>query len=627
MSLQWKVWLCTFVACGLETSGVHAQILTAEDLAQAGVTRLSDILELADDWVGSSTEGYHWAMVPLGTSWEASPDWDLYIDGQPLGIQALNHQSLNILPIAISEICAVHLHSTPTLINGTIASGGAIDLIRCTPAEGISLKGLLSAGNETGDPGPYKHTAIGGTNVDRTGPTVHGSVALASKTWFIRGTAGVDEHHSTNPRIRPRVLQLHQGEKDARILQRFLGLESELFGHRLSGGISQVDDLAFLPIMGREIPLNQEVIVASAIFSHERFGYSVAGSSITFSPREDSGLPSIDLAQRQIMVRAYGISPVFGRSQLEYGVSATGSEARFGLDQMNTHLGSFRLYALVRPDLLYDLRMSTVAALTRDDGVIGYEFFTHTSHAKTGLGLRLMVRDRSIASRVNLSSWTEKGNHLRGVDIRPLSSGSSQRESIYSADLTWSRGTRVKFALSGGVRNMTHTIRPFTEFTLDSTRISLQPVTNMVLTRGTIARTSLKVTHHLSEQFTFSIHGTYAYPWSTMHAFRSAWHHRMLMGFRGEFQPNDRFSLNLRLRYTGSSVWHEYEQASRENPEFYAMQLPSAVHLHLTIQKRFWKDHLRLSATMRNLLDHPHLTHPAGAKTRALFQVAVQYAL
>ncbi len=627
MRIQWKVWLCILAACGLGTISARAQILTTEDLVRAGITRLSDILELADDWVGSSTEGYHWAMAPLGTSWEASPDWSLYIDGQPVNIQVLNHQSLNVLPLAISEICEVHLHSTPTLINGTIASGGAIDLIRCTPTKGISLKGMFSAGNETGDPGPYKYTAIGGTNVDRTGPTVHGSAAVASQKWYLRVTAGTDEHHSTNPRIRPRVLQLYQGEKDARILQRFLGVESELLNHRLSAGISQVDDLVFLPIMGREIPLKQEVIVASATFSHGRFGYSVSGSSIAFSPREDSDPPSIDLAQRQIMVRAYGISSVFGKSQLEYGISATGSEAHFGLGQMGTRLGSFKLYTVIQPDLLFDLRMNAMAALTRDDGVIGYEIFAHTSHTKTGLDLRLMLRDRSVASQMNFRSWTERGNRLPGVEIRSLSSESSQRESIYSADLAWSTGTRVKFALSVGLRSLNHAIRPFTESTLDSTRISLRAVTNMVSTRGNIARTSLEVTHYLSEQFTLSVHSTYAYPWSTMHAFRSAWYHRMLLGFRGEFQPNDRFSLDLRLRYTGSSVWHEYEEASRDTPEFYAMHLPGAVHLHLTIQKRFWKDHLRMSATMRNILDHPHLTHPAGAKTRALFQVAVQYAL
>ncbi len=104
-------------------------------------------------------------------------------------------------------------------------------------------------------------------------------------------------------------------------------------------------------------------------------------------------------------------------------------------------------------------------------------------------------------------------------------------------------------------------------------------------------------------------------------------YHRVQIGGQENYHPNDRFSLNMRLRYVGATTWPEFEDAAAGNPDFYAMRLPGTVYLHLTVQKRFWGERLRLSATMRNVLDHPHLAHPAGARTHALFQIAMRFAI
>ena len=82
----------------------------------------------------------------------------------------------------------------------------------------------------------------------------------------------------------------------------------------------------------------------------------------------------------------------------------------------------------------------------------------------------------------------------------------------------------------------------------------------------------------------------------------------------------------MRLRFVGQSTWEQYREVALHNPKFYVASVPNAVYLHVTLQKRLWEDRLRISATMRNVLDHPYILHPAGARTRGLFQVAVSYA-
>ena len=627
MFFLWKACFCFFMAFGVSIFCASAQItLTADDLVRAGVTRLSDILELANDWTGISTEGYHWAIAPLGTSWEASPVWSLFIDGHPMHVQGLNQRNLNELPVTITEICEIHLHTTPVLVNGFLAHGGAIQINRCTPSARFSIEGQFSAGNETGDPGPYRYTDYGASNVDRTGPTVYGNFAAASTNWFARIAGAADEHHATDPRIRPRVLQLYQGEKDARILYRALNFDTWLLDHRITMGTSRLEDLRFLPMMGREIPLNQEILIASASFSGPRFGYSLSGNSLELLTRENPESVSVNFSQRQVYARLYANASLPGTLSFEYGVTSILSRIQYGPANLSDYLASFRVYTVLRPDLLFDIQMENMAALSLDTGIPGYEFFSHTWHEQSGLHLQLLIRNRGADSITNFTSWTRRGYRLEDAEIRVPSHELPRRESIISADLNWTTGNRLKLHLSTGWRKYTNSIRPFTEFKLDSTETHLQPATGIGSVGGQIARASLRTDIPITRKLTLKASGVYAYPWSNMHLFRDAWHHRLQMGIRGEYRPNDRFSMDMRLRYTGPATWHEFEDAAKGNPEFYIMQLPGTVHLHLTIQKRFWKNHLRMNATMRNVLDHPHVSHPAGARTRAVFQLAVQYA-
>ncbi len=625
MYYWWKPCFCILFALGSGIFSTKAQVFTADDLVRAGVTRLSDILELVDDWVGSSTEGYHWTIAPLGTSWEVSPDWHLFIDDQPIHLQALNHQSLNALPLTITEICKVQLHAYPVVVHGVLASGGAIQITRCALQNGVTLAGQLSAGNETGDPGPYRYTNFAGSNVDRTGPTIHSNLAASSNDWLIRLTGSIDEHHATDPRIRPRVLQLYQGEKDARILHRALGLDARFLNLRVSGGISRVDDLAFLPFMGREIPLNHENSFVTTSFFFHQFRYLLSGNVIAFSTRPNPELVSVEFTKRQLRAGAYRQVSILRTSKIEYGINATVTDARSQFAQTRDQLASLRMDATLKPDLLPPFKMKTLAAFVLDDGVGGYEWFTHAVHEEIGVHVRLLIRHRAPASKSDFVYWIMRGHHPGGAEFRFQPLDLSRRETLYSADLGWTTGSRIRLQFSGGVRRFKNSLRPLTEFSLDSTRTSLQTITSIASTSGSIARTSLQVHYSLSRQFILKIHGTYAYPWSSMHTFRDAWHHRLQVGMRGEFRPNDRFSLDLRFRYVGARTWYAFERASHENPEYYTMQLPGTAHLHLTAQKRFWGNRLRVSATMRNLLDHPHISHPAGARTRASFHVNLYY--
>ena len=607
------------------TTGVCAQVLTAEDLTRAGVLRLSDILELADDWSGSSTEGYHWDIAPLGTSWEASPEWSLFIDGQLISLRALNRQSLNTLPIALSDICEIRLNATPVLIDGVLAHGGAIQITRCKPPNGLSLKGQIGAGNETGDPGPYKYTGLGGSNVDRTGPTAEGVLSVSSRNWHYRGMVAADEHHVTDPRIRPRVLQLYRGEKDARIIYRAFGFDGLSSGLTVNAATSRTEDLLFTPVMGREIPVDRETTFVTMSSARKLLGFSISAISTHLTTRENPELINTDFVQDRANARLHTTRSL-GINSIEFGAGSVFAQALFGPEEVRHTLYSFRGDATLSLGLPDRLRMRTMAAVSLDDSIWGYEVFSRTWHERIGLDLRVMLRNRAPASEMTFADWATRGLLPGNAELRFMHLDVPRRKSTYSMDITWTAGNQVKLYLSGGLRRLTNHVRPRMRTILDPTGTRLQTTTDIVTASGQIARASVRIRMLLATQFTMKLYGVYAYPWSDEDAFRSAWYHRMQIGGQGEFHPNDRFSLNMRLRYVGATTWAEFEEAAAGNPEFYTTRLLGAVYLHLTIQKRFWGERLRLSATIRNALDHPHLAHPAGARTRAVFQVAMRYA-
>ena len=625
MLFRWKVYIVSLFTFGSTIGCVSAQHLTSDDLVRAGVTRLSDLIELTDDWIGSSTEGYHWTIAPIGTSWQQSPQWNLFIDGLPIDVQAFNQKALNNLPITISEICEVHFSSIPVILHGMVVESGAIEIQRCAPESGLSLDGQVSAGNETGDPGPFKYTDSRVENVDRTGPTIQTKIGAASKHWHLQVTASADEHHATDPRIRPRVLQLYQGEKDARILSRLVNLNSQVLDHQISVAASRIEDLVFLPLMGREIPLDKTILWIGASNSQSRYGYSLLSSFHDLRTRDNQGGVIIDFFQRNIYARGYTVLSMPYASRIEFGATGMHAQIRYGTSQIRDQIESLRIYGQFHWNELNGIQSKSLGAVSLDAGSLGFEFFSHAWHARSGLRVQTLIKHRAPESKINYAGWVKRGYNVDLPVVRIPSQLLARHASLFSTDLIWTTGTHTQFRFMGGWRRYVNHITSSTESNLDSTRLGLSPVTQIISNSGHIARISFGAQMPISKKLSFRASGVYMHAWSNQSTFEHAWPHRFLIGVRGEYQPNERFSMDMRLRFMSQSTWEPYKEAALHNPEFYAASVPSAVYLHITLQKRLWDDRLRISATMRNVLDHPYILHPAGARTRALFQVAIRY--
>ena len=92
-----------------------------------------------------------WEKMIRPVSW--ADDSDFYDDSN-------NHNNVNInmLPLNITQIDSVEIISVPQIYNGIFTDYGLIHIHTKSISNGKSMTFFQSAGNETGDPGPYVYT-------------------------------------------------------------------------------------------------------------------------------------------------------------------------------------------------------------------------------------------------------------------------------------------------------------------------------------------------------------------------------------------------------------------------------------------------------------------------------------
>ncbi len=620
------------LALGLAATTAHIsagqQIVTQEELIQAGVTRLGDIFHLTYGWIASSTDGYAWDVAALGTALEQEPAWKLFVNETPVDLRMLGRANINVLPVPTTEICQVELHTLPAQIGGVIAPAGAVHIRTCTPQTRMALHSVVDAGNETGDPGPYKYIQEEDTNVDRTGPTAQGAVALGGQAGHVRFTGQLDEHHATDLLIRPRVRTLYRGEKDARIHHRALGLDGAArrgWGSAAAWvAVSRLEDLTFFSRLGLEVPASHDLILGHLSGSSRnqavRLKLSVQRSHVSTRPNPHN----VDVRWEQTAV--HGL--LRGRLGWRSALGARSSILRtWGLG-MNGHqlllLHTVFLHAAGTLGPGMDYATDVEASLTDDQ--LGWQMLGFVHHKPRALRLTLLWQWQAPAATQGYTYWASLGYRPRGLpqDEAPVLPPSL---SVQSADLVWQTGESVQLSLTGGFRR--HTNIPLTSHTLhyDSLTTGLRAAAATVTASGTVAAVGGMLTVRPTARFSVGVFARYTYPVSSYHTYRAAWHTRSLAQLRIRFMPNSRFSLYGRLRYRGPSSWPDYAWVSTEAPDRYDAVLPGAVLGDLTIQKRLWHQRLRLSASLHNLLNQSYRTHPGGSVSRLTLHLRVQIEL
>ncbi len=616
------------LALGSISDASAQQVFTQEELAQAGITRPADLFRLAFGWVASSPDGYAWDATVLGSAPEHEPLWMLFVDGVPLDLRALGRSNLNMLPVPVPEICEVAFYRQPVQIGAVLAPSGAIDVRTCTPPQGFAASAVVSAGGETGDPGPFRYVQDEAPNVDRTGPATHSAVSWGQAGGHVRLTGQVDEYHSTDPLIRPRVHTLYRGEKDARIHHRAAGLHIGSRGRRGSihgwAAFARLEDLRFSEAVGLEVPANHEVLLGHVAghLARPKVHLSLSTRRSRLVTRPNPMGISVDWDQ---VAAELAVHKTLGSA---LAIGAQSSLARTTGYGMSGHrvLWLQSGFASVNSTPHAPMQLGASLHLTLDNGRLGGQVLA-TAHSRPhGLTLTVHVARRSPAAVQGLLYWRGAGYRPGGLKQAAVP---NQPDAITtaSADLAWQGGRRMKLTLTGGLRR--HQDLPVSRFRLDYDSLTFGVSTRdaHAVVAGTAAVASGQLDIQADGRVRVGAHARYAHVLAGGDSYATAWRSRGLLQVHMLFAPNSRFSLFGKVRYQGSARWADYDLVAASAPGRYVSTIPSALYGSLTIHKRFWRQRLRVSASLHNLLNRPYRSHPGGAATGLAFDVQIQLRL
>ena len=630
-------------AFALAVMPVRAQtdafVITRAEIEQSGATRLGDLFAMIDTWSAVSVDGYSSRASAFGLAPYSSPAWTLFVDGMPVDLTSLAAKNLNTLPLHVLQIDSVSVMNRPVEIAGVFAPGGALVLHTRRPERGWTARGHVSAGNEVGDPGPFRYTDFASPNIDRIGPTYLAEVSYAKESWFVRAGLKADEHHATDEALDERVRSVYVGIKKARLFVFAPSITAGVNGrhgrHRLFAGTTRFQDLRFFEPVGIEVPTDEHFRFAGleGDFAPGRTSgvrYRLSFTSDDHDPRPNQRGFVVDWRQD----RVHGdvemrFAPGGVRAALGASLEAARVVTTDRLTRRTVALPGIFARLAVQPAPAWTQRFALhLTRAPRDavaSGRLGFESLAESvvrpapGHTVTGT-LAYVVRTPDEENSPWL--WTLRGYRFferSGADLS-LPPFLLPSRSL-SGDVAW--GWRLSSALtvdlSGAFRLFRGLTLASTDFRRDPSGPGFAPRTAVHIgvegeVFGAAARVRWRPTANLDQRFSYAFLRPVA---GANVAFWQAWasvpRHRASYTIR--YAPVPRMSLFARVRFESKTLWPGFRPAEAETGGRITSERPAYVMIDLTVQKRFWRDHLRAAFSFRNLTNGAYRPHPAGAVT------------
>ncbi|PSQ81797.1 MAG: hypothetical protein BRD40_03295 [Bacteroidetes bacterium QS_1_65_9] len=643
----------------------------AQTAARAGLTRATDLFSLFSSWNAPALDGY--TLRPEAAGMPAAPL--LVVGGQPLEGGPFGRPPLPILPVHLKQLRSLSASSAPQLAAGRLAADGAVRLRTRRVPRGLSARGAFSAGNEVGDPGPYRSTRLSKTNVDRIGPQYFGETGFGTNRLRAQLSALTVRHYTTDPRIRSRTNRFRNssiGPPLQELIAPRLMVEARpgaRYGrHRFHTQYARLRALSYFPTLGSEVPAQRRHLQAGLAgtlpffldddapgrsryrLSYTRNTLASEPSRLRILPALDSSALTFDWAARRLSGNVDAPVRTFraGGHQklgLRLGLSADYTRAVRPSSLTDPSLLTTRAYARLtrrtrdstdpsgRAAALRLLRPALTVAASQTDGQLGVGALlsgTLRINARQQLGAHFAYARRPYAAGGPFWYWQKRGLHgPQASDDRVTVPSSFPASRRLTADLRIQNDFKTggHVATEFGVRHLWGLTLPYARFAYDTTGRGGGLTPDPLHLRTGAAGQTFRVAFEGERAFPEGLNHQLRYDFFAHHVLRTGERRaafeqrfqrtpRHRLRYTAQLSAGERFSLEGRFTLRSPERWPAYRRAARAAGSPYRRRLPTYALLDLTAAKRFWRDHLRLRLALRNAFDAPRRTHPAGPARR-----------
>jgi|GEM_PF-919421 len=230
--------MTAFPATGQESPAEQASwtpwAMNASEIQSTGAVRLSELFRMMPAVETWSPDRYTQRFLGTGIGGMHPAGPAVYLDGVALPALFLDRVLTESLPVSPGDLEAVAwLPGVHVMPGGRLSEGRM--MLRTPMLRGWEASGAMAVINETGDPGPAKHTDARLENVDRSGPASWLRAGWGNGRWMVQAGLQTDLHHLTDDRISGRVRRTYAEIAQPVVTQFSPFVRIRYEGHRWQG--------------------------------------------------------------------------------------------------------------------------------------------------------------------------------------------------------------------------------------------------------------------------------------------------------------------------------------------------------------------------------------------------------
>lgn len=193
----------------LTTSG-QTQIISQSQIESSGYSQLSDLFQLLEGWTFSTYTGNKWVLQGNGSGQYTTQNWQLLVDGVRIDLMNFDAKNINSLGFTVQDIDRIEVINAQGLYFGEFNDKGTIHFITKKVVDGLSVRMMISNGNEIGDP----HLNVVNNpllNVHELGTTIGNYVGFRKSKWQIESSQnfGIYFYRDTSQYMRRNVAAIY----------------------------------------------------------------------------------------------------------------------------------------------------------------------------------------------------------------------------------------------------------------------------------------------------------------------------------------------------------------------------------------------------------------------------------
>ncbi len=616
--------------------------MSGSEIQTTGAVRLSELFRMMPSIETWGSDRYTLRLLGMGLDGQHGAQPVMVLDGVELPAFFLDRVLTEALPVAPGDLDGLVYQSELEMSDAGRLSAGKLRL--STPMiTGWQASGAIAVINETGDPGPAKHSDARRDNVDRSGPATWLRLGWGDGIWLVQAGLQTDLHHLTDTRIAGRVRRTYSEDAQPIVTQfsPFVRIRKKGATTRLQvlAGHSRRKDFIFHEAAGWEWPARLQRSWAIAQASKDFKGFSLFvradGSEGSLTDR-----PSFIALPPELEWREAAFSSSIMRSGPTWNARIGGSARTFEISQLadGTNTVNSRMLPGIHASIgarsdRWTFRTFANALLLDDDGLqsssTSYVVGTESSRRGPQGGIDLGIRWQSghVPEPGQLTEWTragvDLGEWMQLADLDAVSShsftprtasmGLTVHRSFKGAWLGWLDG-RIRWQ-DGQLLQDRVVTQPFGVGPLLPEWSWSGPHSGWLFSRSIglertaadriVWRTFFQF-HHVSSEGddVFFRHQT---GFSRHRAWVTA----------SDERPGG-FRWFTRIGYLSAWTWPEYQEPARRS-------IPGDLVVDATFGKTLMSGHLNAMVSVLNLPDRALGNHPAGVREQLAIRLSIAF--